>query len=49
MHYVFYREEQLKREVEAGEKGAHLLTNRLAQTEARLLEAEVRTKRGEGW
>jgi hypothetical protein len=39
--FSLFREEQLKKEIEAGEKGAHVLTNRLAQTEARLLEAEV--------
>jgi hypothetical protein len=36
-----FREEQLKKELECGEKETHLLTRRLAQTEARLLEAEV--------
>jgi len=38
---IFHREEQLRRDIELGDKEIGLLTSELAQTESKLMRAQV--------
>ena len=38
---IFHREEQLRRDIELGDKEIGLLTSELAQTQSKLLRAQV--------